>query len=94
MFRAATCWSLFNTQSFAQNVGTQKTEQHPVLAVRKCTTNGCVEETKSVVIDSNWRWTHTVTSATNCYTGNEWDASLCPDAATCTANFAIEGANA
>jgi len=94
MFRAATCWSLFNTQSFAQNVGTQKTEQHPVLAVRKCTTNGCVEETKSVVIDSNWRWTHTVTSATNCYTGNEWDASLCPDAATCTANCAIEGANA
>merc|ERR1712070_46522 len=29
-----------------------------------------------------------------CYTGNEWDTSVCPDAATCTQNCVIEGADA
>ena len=28
---------------------------------------------------------------TNCYTGNEWDQSLCPDAASCTENCALDG---
>ena len=27
----------------------------------------------------------------NCYDGNEWDPKLCPDAATCTDNCAIDG---
>jgi len=30
---------------------------------------------------------------TNCYTGNKWDSSLCPDAKTCTENCVIEGAD-
>ena len=34
-----------------------------------------------VVIDSNWRWTHIKGEITNCYTGNEWDKEICPDAA-------------
>jgi cellulose 1,4-beta-cellobiosidase len=51
-----------------------------------------VEEQKAVTIDSNWRWTHSTEGATNCYTGNTWDPTLCPDAATCSANCAIEGA--
>ena len=29
----------------------------------------------------------------NCYTGNEWDASLCPDPTTCAQNCALDGAD-
>ena len=28
---------------------------------------------------------------TNCYSGNLWDSSLCPDPDTCTNNCAIDG---
>ncbi|CAG8694112.1 4860_t:CDS:2, partial [Acaulospora colombiana] len=30
---------------------------------------------------------------TNCYTGNTWDSSLCPDNATCAKNCALDGAD-
>ncbi len=43
------------------------------------------------MLDSNWRWTHDRSTTTNCYTGNEWDPTLCPDSSTCTANCAIDG---
>ena len=46
-----------------------------------------------MVIDSNWRWTHTVNGYKNCYTGNTWDASLCPDGVTCARNCALDGAD-
>merc|ERR1712118_462690 len=45
-------------------------------------------------IDSNWRWLHATGTTNNCYTGNAWDKSLCPDAATCSKNCVIEGAGA
>jgi cellulose 1,4-beta-cellobiosidase len=44
-------------------------------------------------MDSNWRWTHATTGATNCYTGNTWDATLCPDPVTCSQKCAIDGAD-
>jgi len=47
-----------------------------------------------VVIDANWRWLHKVSGAENCYTGNQWDASACPDDETCAKNCAIDGAGA
>lgn len=80
--------------TLGQNVGNQKQEQHPALTVQQCTKAGCVTEQKAVVIDANWRWTHAVNGGGDCYQGNQWDKSLCPDPATCTANCAIEGANA
>jgi len=36
---------------------------------------------------------HSLNSATNCYTGNTWDATLCPDDVTCAANCALDGAD-
>ena len=50
-------------------------------------------EQKKVVLDSNWRWTHKVGEAKDCYHGNAWDPTLCPDAATCAKNCALEGAD-
>lgn len=79
-----------------QQVGTQQTETHPAMTWSKCTSaSSCTSQSGKVVIDSNWRWVHdkTAGSYTNCYTGNTWDATLCPDDATCAANCALEGAD-
>jgi len=60
----------------------------------QCTAGGsCTTTSGSVVIDANWRWVHDTASTTNCYTGNTWDATLCPDDATCAANCALDGAD-
>ncbi|THV53785.1 hypothetical protein BGAL_0042g00310 [Botrytis galanthina] len=78
----------------AQQVGTSTPETHPALTVQKCAAGGtCTDEADSIVLDANWRWLHSTSGSTNCYTGNTWDATLCPDAATCTANCALDGAD-
>ncbi|KZV94040.1 cellobiohydrolase I-I [Exidia glandulosa HHB12029] len=77
----------------AQQVGTNTAEKHPSLTWQKCTKSGCTNQAGSIVIDANWRWLHTTTGYTNCYTGNTWNATLCPDGATCAANCALDGAD-
>ncbi|OCB88151.1 cellobiohydrolaseI [Sanghuangporus baumii] len=77
-----------------QQVGTVTAESHPALSVQECTSSGsCTTQQKSIVLDSNWRWLHDVDGYTNCYTGNTWDTSLCPDPTTCATNCALEGAD-
>jgi len=78
---------------YGQQVGTQTAETHPQLSSQTCTASGCTTQQTSVVLDSNWRWTHTTTGTNNCYTGNEWDTTLCPDPVTCATNCAIDGAD-
>jgi cellulose 1,4-beta-cellobiosidase len=79
---------------YGQQVGTQQTETHPAITYQHCTGTGtCTTLNGQIVLDSNWRWTHTTTGTTNCYTGNTWDATLCPDPATCATNCAIDGAD-
>ncbi|KAL5361004.1 putative 1,4-beta-D-glucan cellobiohydrolase A [Aspergillus floccosus] len=78
----------------AQQAGTLTEEVHPPLTWQKCTAEGsCTEQSGSVVIDSNWRWLHSTEGSTNCYTGNTWDATLCPDNEACAANCALDGAD-
>ncbi|ATZ53234.1 hypothetical protein BCIN_09g01110 [Botrytis cinerea B05.10] len=78
----------------AQQVGTSTAETHPALTVQKCAAGGtCTDESDSIVLDANWRWLHSTSGSTNCYTGNTWDTTLCPDAATCTTNCALDGAD-
>lgn len=93
MYTQAILLSLIAAAS-AQQVGTQQTETHPTMTWSKCTGTGgtsCSSQTGKVVLDSNWRWVHKVGDYTNCYTGNEWDETLCPDNETCAANCALEG---
>jgi cellulose 1,4-beta-cellobiosidase len=79
---------------YGQQVGTQTAETHPSLPIQKCSgSQSCTAESTKIVLDSNWRWTHTTSGYTNCYTGNLWDATLCPDAVTCAKNCAIDGAD-
>lgn len=76
-----------------QQVGTNMAEVHPTLPSQKCTASGCTTQNTKVVLDANWRWVHTTTGYTNCYTGNTWDATLCPDGVTCAKNCALDGAD-
>lgn len=77
----------------AQLAGTLTTETHPALTVSKCTASGCTTSAQSITIDANWRWLHTKTGYTNCYTGNTWNTTICPDGKTCAENCALDGAD-
>ncbi|CAI9634833.1 glycoside hydrolase family 7 protein [Alternaria burnsii] len=77
-----------------QLVGTQQTETHPGMTWQSCTAKGsCTNKNGKIVIDANWRWLHKKEGYDNCYTGNEWDATACPDNKACAANCAVDGAD-
>ncbi|KAI0802826.1 glycoside hydrolase family 7 protein [Xylaria sp. FL0064] len=77
----------------AQCAGTLTAETHPALTWSQCSSGGsCSTVSGKVVIDSNWRWVHD-SSGTNCYTGNEWDTSLCADATSCVTECCLDGAD-
>ncbi|KAG9089414.1 hypothetical protein FRC06_001563 [Ceratobasidium sp. 370] len=78
-----------------QQAGTVTAETHPSLTWQKCTeSGGCVTQSSGkIVLDANWRWVHTTSGHTNCYTGNAWDTTTCPDPVTCATNCALDGAD-
>ncbi|ESZ97145.1 cellobiohydrolase precursor [Sclerotinia borealis F-4128] len=79
---------------YGQQKGTYQTETHFTLTWQSCTAKGsCTTNSGGVVLDGNWRWTHGIGTSTNCYTGNTWDATLCPNDATCATNCALDGAD-
>jgi cellulose 1,4-beta-cellobiosidase len=84
--------SLFAAVAFGQQAGTLTTETHPPVTWQQCTSSGCTTVNGMITLDANWRWTHSTSGSTNCYTGNTWDATLCPDDATCAKNCALDGA--
>ncbi|EME48496.1 glycoside hydrolase family 7 protein [Dothistroma septosporum NZE10] len=85
--------SLFSAGIRAQQAGTNTAETHPTLPISSCTAAECLNLGTSITLDANWRWTHTVDGSTNCYTGNEWDASICSSPSVCAASCALDGAN-
>ncbi|CAL1700334.1 unnamed protein product [Somion occarium] len=94
MFRTAALLSFtFLATVYGQQAGTQTAETHPKISIQQCTASGCTTQNSAVTLDSNWRWLHTTTGYTNCYTGNDWDATLCPDPTTCASNCALDGAD-
>ncbi|CAD0083992.1 unnamed protein product [Aureobasidium vineae] len=77
-----------------QQAGTSTAENHPPMSYQKCTSGGqCTTVNTNIVLDANWRWLHTTSGYTNCYTGNKFDASLCPNNVQCAANCALDGAD-
>ncbi|KAI0339392.1 cellulase [Trametopsis cervina] len=94
MFPKASLLALsFIAAVYGQQVGTNTAEVHPKLPSQVCTKSGCTNQNTAIVLDANWRWLHTTTGYTNCYTGNSWDATLCPDGVTCAKNCAVDGAD-
>ncbi|KAL0935987.1 exoglucanase type c precursor [Colletotrichum truncatum] len=80
----------------AQQACSSQVETHPKLTWEKCTAPGsCNSVAGSVVLDSNWRWTHTVEGSTNCYTGNTWNNDFCAkgQGANCAAKCCVDGAD-
>jgi cellulose 1,4-beta-cellobiosidase len=78
----------------AQQVGKETSETHPKMTWQKCSAKGsCTTVNGEVVLDSNWRWLHDKGGYTNCYTGNEWNMTVCKDGKTCASNCALEGAD-
>jgi len=79
---------------YGQGVGTNTPETHPKLAHQQCKAGGaCTTVDSSIVIDANWRWTHSKQGTTNCYTGNTWDTTQCPDNTACASACVLEGAD-
>ncbi|OAK99998.1 exoglucanase-like protein 1 precursor [Phaeosphaeriaceae sp. SRC1lsM3a] len=77
-------------------IGTQQTETHPKMTWQRCTGKGgssCSTVNGEIVIDANWRWLHDKNGYTNCFDGNEWNTTACPDNGACTKNCAIEGSD-
>ncbi len=65
MFRTAALTAFtFAAVVLGQQAGTLTTENHPALSIQQCTATGCTTQQKSVVLDSNWRWTHSTAGAT------------------------------
>ncbi|KAN0116970.1 carbohydrate-binding module family 1 protein [Hyaloscypha variabilis] len=94
MSSTITLIALLASFAHSQQIGTLTAEVHPSLTWQTCTTGGtCTTNNGKIVLDANWRWLHSTTSSTNCYTGNTWDATLCPDDVTCAANCALDGAS-
>lgn len=77
----------------AQQACSLETENHPALNWQRCTSSSCTDVRASVVLDSNWRWTHTVQGSTNCYDGNVWDESICTNNSVCAEKCCVDGAN-
>ncbi|EFA82597.1 glycoside hydrolase family 7 protein [Heterostelium album PN500] len=77
---------------YGQGVGILTPEVHPAMTWQTCNEGGkCTTNNGEVVIDANWRWIHTSTGQ-NCYTGNTWDSTACPDDKTCASNCYLDGA--
>jgi hypothetical protein len=89
--------ALLTGRAASQQIGTRNPEVHPVFVTYKCTkAGGCVAQNTSIVLDTDWR----VVSAVNSPTAickepglGGLDKALCPDAATCARNCALEGVN-
>jgi cellulose 1,4-beta-cellobiosidase len=91
-FAAAGAIFFASSLTAAQKVGTHVMEEHPPLPLWTCSSDGCTQEMKSVVLDANWRWIHNG-EYTNCYKDSKWDAGLCPDPDTCAQKCHLDGAS-
>ncbi|KAK2757721.1 hypothetical protein FQN54_004690 [Arachnomyces sp. PD_36] len=93
MFRTLAFASLLLAGAHAQQAGEEKEETHPSMSWQDCSGGACADVDGTVVIDHNWRWVHGLEDITNCYEGNTWDETLCPDNEACAQNCALEGAD-
>jgi cellulose 1,4-beta-cellobiosidase len=76
----------------AQQTCSLNAEGKPNLSWSSCSSGGgCTSTTSPIVIDANWRWAHTLTGTTNCYTGNTWNTSICTSNAACAQNCCLDG---
>ena len=84
--------SLLAASTRAQRAGKLTPEVHPSLPSQQCTTSGgCRNVSSAIVLDSSFRWLHSVNGTTTCNANGGWDPSLCADPSACAQNCALEG---
>jgi len=84
------CWTV--SVVLGQQVGTEKKNENLDLQMEECTgSEDCKPIKTKVTLDANWRWMHETDGYQNCYTGNLWDDTLCPDPETCGENCCVDG---
>ncbi|KAF4982723.1 hypothetical protein FZEAL_1712 [Fusarium zealandicum] len=93
MYRVLATASALLAVTRAQEVCTLNSESKPALTWSKCTSGGCSDVRGSVVVDANWRWTHSTSGSNNCYSGNKWDTSICTSGKTCAEKCCLDGAD-
>ncbi|TPX42314.1 hypothetical protein SeMB42_g05184 [Synchytrium endobioticum] len=92
MYTTITVAATLFASVYGQQAGTIKPEVHPKLGFQTCVKGGtCTPVDTAVTLDANWRWAHN--KGKNCYTGTSWDATFCPDGATCAKTCALDGAD-
>jgi cellulose 1,4-beta-cellobiosidase len=65
---------------YAQQAGTLTAEVHPQMSISRCTAGGtCTVEQHTIVLDANWRWLHSTSGATNCYSVSHNTHLICCD---------------
>lgn len=79
----------FFSAAAGQQAGDAKKEVHLPMPIQHCTKAlGCKFEDATVVLDSNWRWTHelgcTNSSKCNCFLGNQWVNATCQGVDDCS----------
>lgn len=81
------------TLAVTQHVSDKVQEHHPVLVTWKCTNEaGCKPRKSGIVIDELRRPLYQVNAPTlGCGIAGRPNATVCPDAATCQANCAMDG---
>jgi cellulose 1,4-beta-cellobiosidase len=78
----------------AQQPGPYTPEVHPKLSSQVCTrAGGCKNVSSAVVLDSAYRWLHTVDGYDACQNNGQFNTTICPDVETCAKSCAIEGAD-
>jgi hypothetical protein len=77
-----------------QQIGTNNKfpDYHLPFNLKTCTGPGrCTTESKSAVLDANWRWLSSRTGQyKNCYTGTTWDPTFCSDPVKCAQTCGLE----
>ena len=69
-----------------------KSDGNPTITLKECTiSGGCTSRQAKLTLDSNWRWIHSISGPSSCYTENHWSSQLCSDPFECAKNCAIEG---
>jgi len=83
---------LLPSVALAQDICSTKSESSPEFAIQQCTSAGCsANGNTGLVIDANWRYLHETEGYKNCYTGDAWDTTLCPDPESCAQNCCLDG---
>lgn len=85
--------ALLSGLTVAQQIGHAIPEVHPNLPTYRCTTShGRLQRDTTVVLDAFFRNIHEINdTSVSCGTWSGLNTDLCPDAASCAKNCAIEG---